>query len=193
MTTPPHWDADSAVAPLPLRPWTGIVWRSHGIDLTGSRRAGTRVYYAPTSDGGSRRTSGRYHRAPDLYPGQQVWPALYTSLTDGGCLAEVIRYTGSLADLATIRMTALRATLAAVLDLRAPSTYGLTIDALITDDYTITQALGLAALRRGAEGILVPAASLLGTNLVILTENLRPGSVVDVLESIDPRLRRPTT
>jgi hypothetical protein len=130
MTTPPHWDADSAVAPLPLRPWTGIVWRSHGIDLTGSRRAGTRVYYAPTSDGGSRRTSGRYHRAPDLYPGQQVWPALYTSLTDGGCLAE---------------------------------------------------------------GILVPAASLLGTNLVILTENLRPGSVVDVLESIDPRLRRPTT
>lgn len=193
MGLPPGWSAPRALASLPLDPWQGIVWRSHGLDLAASRRAGARVYYEPTSDAGSRRRSGRYHRAPDQFPDQRVWPALYTSLTDGGCMAEVIRYAGSLADLDTLRMTSLRVELAAVLDLTDPNTSGLTHEDVVSDDYAVTQEIGLAALLRGAEGILVPAASLLGANLVILTENLSANSQLAVLASVDPRLRRPPT
>lgn len=193
VAVPPGWNAADALATLALQPWRGTVWRSHGIDLTASRRAGVRVYYEPTSDGGSRRRSGRYHRAPDLFPGLRVWPALYTSLTDGGCIAEAVRYAGSLDDLDTLRMTSLRVDLAAVLDLTDPGSYGVSTEDLIADDYTVTQEIGLAALLRGAEGILVPAASRLGVNLVILTENLGADARVEALTSVDPRLRRPPT
>jgi hypothetical protein len=55
----------------------------------------------------------------------------------------------------------------------------------------VTQELGLATLNRGAEAILVPPASKVGTNLVILTENLRPSSTIAALNSIDPRLYVP--
>jgi hypothetical protein len=73
-----------------------------------------------------------------------------------------------------------------------PSLYGLMLDNLIDDhDYELTQELGLAALMRGAEAILVPPASGVGTKLVVLTENLRPTSVVTVLDSTDPRLYVP--
>jgi hypothetical protein len=43
-------------------------------------------------------------------------------------------------------------------------------------------------LERGAEGLLVPAASLLGSNLVVLFENLLPGSRIEVRRFVDPRL-----
>ena len=120
-----------------------------------------------------------------------MWPALYTSLSDGGCIAEAIRYAGCLADLDTLRMTSLHVELATVLNLTDPSAYGLTLDDVVSDDYSVTQEIGLAALLRGATGILVPAASLLGVNLVILTENLGADSHIATLDTVDPRLRRP--
>src|SRR6266508_1194415 len=180
----PHgWDASTRIAGLPAHPWRGVVWRSHGVNLTASLQVGTRVFYDPTSDGGSRRQSGRYHRAPDYFPAGRIWPILYTALTDGGCIAEAVRHAGSLTGLEVLRMTRLRVDLSAVLDLTDPSTYSLTL-ADVTDDhdYEVTQELGLAALLRGAEGILVPPASRVGTNLVILTENLGPASSVVVLD-----------
>lgn len=192
MQIPPGWTASAAIAGLGLLPWRGIVWRSHGVNLAASLRAGARVYYDPTSDGGSRRHSGRYHRAPDYFPAGRIWPALYTALTDGGCIAEAVRHAGSLASLDVLRMTRLQVDLSVVLDLTDPSRYGLILDNLIDDhDYELTQELGLAALVRGAEGILVPPASRVGANLVILTENLRPTSSIVVLDSIDPRLYVP--
>jgi RES domain-containing protein len=186
------WDAVHATASMALDPWRGIVWRSHGIDLTASRRAGVRIFYDAISDGGSRRKSGRYHRAADYFPSGRVWPALYTSLTDGGCIAEAVRHAGSLASLDVLRMTRIQVNLSAVLDLTDPTSYGLTLDDVIGDhDYEVTQELGLAALDKGAEGILVPPASRVGTNLVILTENLRTISSIVALDSIDPRLYVP--
>jgi hypothetical protein len=129
----PHsWNAVSAIDGIDVRPWLGIVWRSHGVDLTSSRRTGTRIFYDPTSNGGSRRKSGRYHRASDYFPASRVWPALYTSLTDGGCIAEAVRHAGSLASLDVLRITRLQVELSAVLDLTDPGTYGLTLDDVST-------------------------------------------------------------
>jgi RES domain-containing protein len=188
------WDAATAIANLPLTDWGGNVWRIHGIDIQASRHAGARVFYDPTSDGGSRRRSGRYHRARDAFPAGRIWPALYTALTDGGAIAEAVRHAGTLAGLDMLRMTRLRVELSAVLDLTDPSVYGLTLEDVTDDhDYRMTQELGLAALLRGAEGILVPPASRVGTNVVILTENLRPTARIVVLDSIDPRLFVPRT
>jgi hypothetical protein len=122
----------------------------------------------------------------------KVWPALYTSVTDGGCIAEAVRHAGSLGSLDVLRITRIQIDLSAVLDLTDPANYGLTLDDVTDDhDYTVTQELGLAALLRGAEAILVPPASRVGTNLVILTENLGPTSSVVALDSIDPRLYVP--
>ena len=188
------WNASQSLDGLPVRAWRGFVWRIHGVDLSASRLAGAPVFYDPTSHGGSRKRSGRYHRARDLFPTGRVWPALYTALTDGGCIAEAIRHAGSLKDLYTLRITRLQVELSAVFDLTDPSAYGLTLADVIDDfDYALTQELGLAALLRGVEGILVPPASRVGTNLVILTENLAPTSRIVALDSIDPRLYVPRT
>lgn len=189
-----RWSAGDAISGLSSGRWNGVVWRSHGVNLAASFRAGTRIFYDATSDGGSRRRSGRYHRAPDLFSGARVWPALYTSLTDGGCIAEAVRHAGSLANLDVLRITRLQVNLSDVIDLTDPASYGLTLVSVIDDyEYETTQELGLAALLRGAEGILVPPASRVGTNLVILTENLRPTSSIVALDSIDPRLYVPRT
>jgi RES domain len=192
--TPHGWDPGLAISAKSPNRWHGAVWRSHGIDLAASRRTGTHIFYDPTGDGGSRKKSGRYHRAPDLFSGARVWPALYTSLTDGGCIAEAVRHAGSLASLDILRITRLQVDLSAVLDLTDPGSYGLTLTDVIDDhDYETTQELGLAALLRGVEAILVPPASKVGTNLVILTENLHPSSTIAALNSIDPRLYVPRT
>jgi hypothetical protein len=180
------------IAAVSAGPWRGVVWRSHGIDLATSRRVGARIFYDPTSDGGSRRKSGRYHRAPDLFTGVRVWPALYTSLTDGGCIAEAVRHAGSLVSLDVLRITRIQVDLSVVLDLTIPSSYGLSLPDITDDhDYDVTQELGLAALSRGAEAILAPPASRVGVNLVILTDNLQPTSSIVALDSIDPRLYVP--
>jgi RES domain-containing protein len=186
------WNASRVIAGCSVSSWSGTVWRTHGLDLAATMLAGRRIYYSPTSDGGSRRVSGRYHRAPDLFRGQQTWPALYTSLTDGGCLAEAVRHAGSTEALAVLSVSSLTVSLAAVLDLTDPSSYGLTLEAVTDDfDYAATQEIGRAALERDVEAILVPPASCIGTNLVVFTERLRPGSTVDVLETLQPRLYVP--
>jgi hypothetical protein len=89
-------------------------------------------------------------------------------------------------------MSRLAVSLEAVLDLTDPASYGLDPASMIDDfDYAITQEIGHAALLMGAEAILVPPASRVGTNIVIFTENLRPGSTVDVLDTVQPRLYVP--
>jgi hypothetical protein len=194
------WSARRATAGIATIGWQGTVWRIHGLDMRASLEAGHPVYYDPTSDGGSRKKSGRYHRARDRFPRRardrfprvRVWPALYTSLTDGGCIAEAIRHAGSLEGLEGLRMTSLHVELGEVLDLTSPSAYGLGLADVIDDtDYRVTQSIGLAAVVRGVQGLLVPAASLVSANLVILTDNLSSSCVIEPLESINPRLYVP--
>jgi hypothetical protein len=82
--------------------------------------------------------------------------------------------------------------LSSVIDLRDPSVLGLTLADVIDDyDYTTTQAVAAAELRHGAEGLLVPAASMVSANLIVLVDNLLPTSVIEPLDSIDPRLYVP--
>jgi hypothetical protein len=63
----------------------------------------------------------------------------------------------------------------------------------VTDDYdySVTQAIAEAALRRGLGGLLVPAASLVSANLVVLIDNLLPTAAIEPLDSVDPRLDVP--
>ncbi len=103
---------------------------------------------------------------------------------------EILRRFGPhrpLAGLHSYRRTRLHADLSAVLDCRDLAALGLTEDALLDDlNYDIGHALGLAALRRGAEGILVPSATRAGDNLIVLPDNLRPTARIepttDILE-----------
>jgi RES domain-containing protein len=172
------WHAAVAtVKSRPLIPWRGVAWRIHA------------QRYAATDPGGSRRFSGRYHRAPDLFAGQRTWAALYLALDTGACIAEATRHAVELSELANRRVSEIEVSLSAVLDLRDASVLGLTTDDLVDDHrYDFTQEIGLAALECGAEGLIVPAASLLGSNLVVLFDNLRPGSRIEVKRFVDPRL-----
>lgn len=179
------WDAHDAIVSIPLERWRGLVWRMHG------------VRYEPTSVRGSELSSGRYHRARAQAPTGRVWPALYTAIDMGTSIGEATRNVGSVgtAALKGRRLTELRVELCLMLDLRDLERLGLSLDAMIDDrDYSVphepstTQQLALAALDRGAEGILVPSATLLGANLVILTDNVLSSSRIEVLSFIDPRL-----
>ena len=159
---------------LPTVPWHGTTWRIHA------------PRYPATDPGGSRRFSGRYHRALDLFVGQRTWEALYLALDTGVCIAEAIRHAVELSELADDRrVSEIDAALSAVLDLREASALGLEMDDLTSNDYTLTQEI---ALERGVEGMLVPAASLLGNNLVVLIDNLQPTSRLAVTGFVDPRL-----
>jgi len=67
-----------------------------------------------------------------------------------------------------------------VLDCRDLAALGLTEEALLDDlNYDIGHALGLIALRRGVEGILVPSATRAGDNLIVLPDNLRPTAHIE--------------
>jgi RES domain-containing protein len=181
----PGWEAQQAIANLPIDGWAGEAWRWHS-----ARRDAT-------SAQGSEIVSGRYHRARAQASGGPVWRALYLGLTTGACLGEAIRYLGSGGAQATAgrRLTRLQINLARVLDLRDVSRTGLTFADLTEDqDWSrphapsITQQLAHAALQQGVEGLLVPAASLVDDNLVVLIDNLLPSSSIDVLSWIDPKL-----
>jgi hypothetical protein len=184
-TTPSGWDADDVIAGLQRTAQAGEAWRWHGArrDATSAR--------------GSEVTSGRYHRAPAQAPTGAVWRALYLGLTTGACLGEAIRYLGVDGARGTKgrRLTRLHVTLSLVVDLRDISRLGVTSDDLTEDrDWsvphapTITQKLSLAALEQGIEALVVPSASLVDDNLVILVDNLLPASKIEIVSWIDPKL-----
>jgi hypothetical protein len=178
----------AAIAACPVGPWRSSAWRWH------------RASNDPLSFEGSRRVSGRYHRARAQDATGRVWPALYLALDTGAALAEAIRYLGPDGARSTAgrRLTEVSVSLARAIDVRDPSVLGLSVDDLTRDhDWTvphpptITQLIGLAALDVGAEGLLFPAASLVGNNLVIFPDNLSPASTLQVVRHIDPKLYVP--
>jgi len=114
---------------------------------------------------------------------------LYLALDTGSCIAEAVRHATELSQLADRRISEIEVSLSAVIDLRDAGVIGLSTDDLVSDaTYALTQEIALAALERGTEGLLVPAASLIGHNLVVLLENVRAGSRVKVTRYLDPRL-----
>ena len=89
----------------------------------------------------------------------------------------------------SVRRSTLTVELSAVIDCRDPAALGLsTADLCHPTDYRLTPEIGAAALVSGVEALLVPSFTRTGDNLVILTANLRPGSRIAVIETVDPRL-----
>ena len=182
MTAASNWDALGAIARIPQASWKGRAWRMHFRT------------YAATDPGGSRRVSGRYHRATDQFSAGRVWPVLYFALAPEVCLGEILRHltADDLLRLNDYRLTELDVDLMAVLDCRDATAIGLRARDLIQDrDFSATQELAAAAVAREAEGILVPSATGLGDNLVIFSDGLRDSSRLNVVGSRDLRLYIP--
>lgn len=179
--------ARSVVRASPVVAWSGNVWRTHG------RR------FAATDPGGALRLSGRYHRGRDLFPAGAAFPALYTSAGPEIATWEMIRHSRRSTAVAmwqrftNVDISRLHVSLQSTLDLRDPTVAGLSVADLTGDDYSLTQAIGSAAVASGHEGLLVPTATGVGEpgadfNVVIFTDNLRPGSIMVVLDTRSPNL-----
>jgi len=158
------------VATVPLFSWRSPAWRCHDARFPADSWEGSRYY------------TGRFHRAPDLFAGQATWLALYTAAGPEVALGEAIRYLSpTMRKVADYRLTELSVTLVSVLDLRDPAAYGIDGVTLLDDwDYSLPHNIAEAALRRGADGVLVPSATRLGHNIIVLPDNLIPGVGVAV-------------
>jgi hypothetical protein len=186
MPIPSGWSAPDAVSGCRIFPWRGYAWRAH------------RAAHPATE---ASAFTGRYNRGFDQVPAEQAWPALYLGRSQDICLAEMSRHLPTdesisaaefrqrLHRIRDLRLSKLLLKLKAVLDCRDPSRLGLKLDDLIDDlDRGVTQAIGAAALARGVEGLLVPSATRLGNDLVVFCSQLRAGSEITVVETIEPRL-----
>jgi RES domain len=86
-------------------------------------------------------------------------------------------------------LSKLLASVQRVVDCRDPNPLSLTSGDLSHDtDYRATQALGMAADRRGLEALLVRSATGLGDNLILFPQNLLAGSRLRVVSGRDPWL-----
>lgn len=78
-----------------------------------------------------------------------------------------------------------------MLDCRDVGGLGITIEDLLNDvDVDIPQRLALAAIAKGAKGLLVPSATLLGDKLVLFVDRRRSDSLVQELDHVEPRLTK---
>lgn len=173
------WNADATIARRPIDAWQGRAWRIH------------RQRYAANDPGGSLKVSGRYHRGSDHFAPEASWPALYLALRPETCLGELIRHITPelLPHLNGYRISELSVTLEAVADCRDAALLDIPAAIMVHDrDYSVTQQLGAAAVAAGLEGLLVPSATALGDNLIVLTAQMREGSGLTVVSSRDPRL-----
>lgn len=172
-------DPEEAIAICPVIHWRGTVWRAH------KRR------YPALDPTGSSLITGRYNRAPDRYPDNASWLALYLALGPEVCLGEILRNTTQelMPGLNTYRISEIDVELDTIIDCRNIAALGISLDDLMNDhDYTLSQRLGAAALAMGVEGLLVPSATRLGDNLVVFPTQLRPKSRLEVVGSRDPVL-----
>jgi RES domain-containing protein len=160
-------------------PWSGSAWRVH------DRK------YAANDSTGSLKVSGRFNRGLDRFPPEQTWPVLYLALRPEVALAELIRHLSPelLPRLRSKRLSELHLRLVAVIDCRDVNTPGVSRDTFFDDvDFRVPQELAKAALDRGVEAMLVSSATLLGDNLIVFDQQLRQGSLISVVRSVDPRL-----
>jgi RES domain-containing protein len=131
------WDAARAAAACAVVAWQGSAWRVHN------------GRYAPEDPGGSFKVSGRYNRGLDGFSPDQIWPALYLSLSPEISLAEMVRHLeheGRLKQLKGYRLSRLEIRLRQVLDCRDFGTLGLSPEDLLEESYEAGQALSAAVL-----------------------------------------------
>jgi RES domain-containing protein len=174
------WNAERAVAAAAARSFRGTVWRVHWREV------------APTDWSLSLRTSGRYHRGLDLFPPDQAFPALYTSLAPEIAIWEMVRRSAArnLAYLRNNVLSEFEVDLSRILDISDPAAVGLTAADLTGHHHQPCQELAAAAMARGYEGLLVPSAALPGLNLVVLPRNLPEPPPIRVLRSTELPLDR---
>ncbi len=179
MPAPPGWDATTAIATCPWVAFHGSAWRAHWRG------------YGALSWEGSLRFSGRYNRGPVEFPEGPTWPALYLAFRPEIPWVEITRHSSVLPLHNEFLLSEVFIGLTAVLDCRDVTAMGLSPSDLLNDtDYEVPQALAGAALARGAKGMVVPSATLLGDNLIILPDNLpMPGDYE--LRVIGSRAMRP--
>ncbi|MPZ50965.1 MAG: RES domain-containing protein [Dehalococcoidia bacterium] len=172
---PEGWSAVRAVADASIRSFSGTAWRVHWREI------------GPTDWRLSLRSSGRYHRGLDLFPADQAFPALYTSLSQENAIWEMVRRSAArnLAYLKNNVLSELVVDLGRVLDLSDPSAVGLVLADLTSSDLQLCQELAAAAMALRAEGMLVPSAALPGLNLVILPQNLLEPPSLQILRSTE--------
>ena len=186
-------EIERAAQGRPIIPWRGEVWRSHAPKYRADDTAGSRLF------------TGRYNRGLDLYPAAaawdtlyaagEVWEALYTGLSFGICLAELLRHLSTVTLQAKLKaqLTQLRVDLSAVLDCSDLIALGVPKDNLLHDtDYSTAHALARAARTRGCEGLLVPSAADIpgeeGCVLIVFPDLLQPGSAVRIIRALTPNL-----
>ena len=173
-------DPADIVASSVLQPWSGRVWRCHHRSRAALNADGS------LSGGGGRFNAGS---ASDLKP---PFRALYTSVESAAALLEVVRHLGyrsadaravvALRDLALRALTQLHVSLQRVFDWSPAAAFA---DALRNDfSYRHSQELAVAAVAAGAEGVLVPSATGIDSNLVIFVESLGDGSRIDLVRQI---------
>jgi RES domain-containing protein len=167
------WNTERAVADAAAYGFRGTVWRVHWREV------------APTDSSLSLRTSGRYHRGLDLFPSDQAFPALYTSLAPEIAIWEMVRRSAArnLTYLKNNLLSELEVNLGRPLDLSEPATIGLTPADLTGADQQASQELAATAMAWGYEGLLVPSAALPGLNLVVLPRNLPEPPPIRALRS----------
>jgi len=109
-----------------------------------------------------------------MFPVDQCWAALYTSLTPEAAVWEMVRRSAArnLDHLRNNVLTELDIDVTVVLDATEPGSIGLQIADLTGSDPSACRQLALAAILEGCEGLLVPSAAMQGTNLVLLPNNL---------------------
>jgi RES domain-containing protein len=151
------------------------VWRCHH-----------RSRAALNTDGSLGANGGRFNAGveSDLKP---PFRALYTSIESAAALLEVVRHLGyrspdrravvALEDIAMRVLTQIEIELQQVFDWRSESS----VSHL---SYRQTQQLAAAAFNDGAEGVLVPSATGIDTNLVIFVDNLGDSSRIEVVRQI---------
>ncbi len=149
----------------PLVPYAGHAWR-HQAPL-----------YNPRSGEGARQSGGRFNP-------RGSFPVLYLCLSQPCVVAELQR----LAERQPIGLDGLLPrhlyiydiSLDRVLDLANTGTrnpLGVELEALIDNDWTTCQLLGVAAHALGTQAIRTPAATGVGEVLAVFPENLGTGTV----------------
>lgn len=113
--------------------------------------------------------------------GPGIW---YGTSSEAAAWAERSRHTGAGARSASARMAHCQAELDNLLDLTDAATLkalGVRSEDLVTDDLTLTQAVGAWAERAGYKGLIVPSAALPGaTVLAVFRPHLAAVQVVQV-------------
>lgn len=162
---------DRMIAEIPFQHFHGRVWRVHWREV------------AADDWSLSHRTSGRYHRGLDLFPPDQTFPVLYTSLAPEIAIWEMVRRSAlrNLTYLKNNVLTELEVDLDRMLDVSDPVAFRLTQAAITGADLRPCQEIAAIARSLGIQGLLVPSAAMLGLNLVLIPDNLASSERVRIV------------